>query len=43
MGKFYGLKIKNAEINTKTNAPWTINDVPALWRKATQNWLAANN
>lgn len=42
MGRFYGLKIKNGEINSKTNEPWTIADVPALWRSATQRWLDAN-
>ena len=27
MGRFYGIKIKNGEINDKTGLPWTINDV----------------
>lgn len=34
MGRFYGIKIKNNEI--------TINDVPKLWKNATQNWLMIN-
>lgn len=42
MGRFYGLKIKNGEINPNTGAAWTIEDVPKLWRKATAAWLAAN-
>ena len=42
MGRFYGTKIKNAEINPKTEEAWTIEDVPRLWRKATAAWLAAN-
>ena len=39
MGEFYGKKIANGEINPKTGEPWTINDVPKLWRKKTQDWL----
>lgn len=42
MGRFYGLKIKNGEINPNTGAAWTIEDVPKLWRKATAAWLKAN-
>lgn len=42
MGRFYGTKIKNSEINMNTGAAWTINDVPKLWKTATQNWLNAN-
>lgn len=42
MGKFYGTKIKNGEINSKTGQPWTIDDVPRLWRNATQKWLEDN-
>lgn len=42
MGKFYGVKIKNGEINQKTGDPWTIADVPKLWRAATEAWLEAN-
>lgn len=34
MGRFYGIKIKNGEI--------TIDDVPRLWRTATQDWLLIN-
>lgn len=39
MGAFYGSKIKNGVINSKTGQPWTINDVPRLWRSATIKWL----
>lgn len=42
MGKFYGVKIKNEEINPKTGKAWTIEDVPKLWRNATQKWLDEN-
>lgn len=35
MGKFYGLKIKNGEMR--------IDDVPKLWKKATEKWLSENN
>ena len=40
MGAYYGTKIKEGEINPKTDAPWTIEDVPKLWRNATIKWLA---
>ena len=40
MGRFYGLKIKHAEINPKTGAPWKLEDVPRLWKHATEVWLA---
>jgi len=39
MGAFYGTKIKNAEINPKTGTAWTLEDVPALWRTKTEQWL----
>lgn len=42
MGRFYGMRIINEVINHKTGAAWTINDVPALWRDATEAWLANN-
>ena len=42
MGRFYGLKIRNQEINPKIGAVWTIDDVPKLWRNATVKWLADN-
>lgn len=34
MERFYGIKIKNGDL--------TIDDVPRLWRKATQDWLSKN-
>lgn len=34
MGRFYGLKIKREEM--------TLEEVPKLWRVATEKWLAAN-
>ncbi len=42
MGAFYGMKILHKEIYAKTGEPWTINDVPKLWRKKTELWLAEN-
>ena len=42
MGEFYGKKILHGEINPKTGLPWTINDVPKLWKKKTQDWLDAH-
>lgn len=42
MGRFYGIKIKNGEINDATGEAWKLEDVPKLWRKATEKWLAAN-
>jgi len=42
MGRFYGIKIKNGEINDSTGEVWKLEDVPKLWRKATEKWLAAN-
>lgn len=34
MGKFYGLKIKSGEMR--------IEDVPKLWKSATEKWLKQN-
>lgn len=34
MGRFYGIKILNKEIS--------IEDVPRLWKKVTQDWLSKN-
>ena len=34
MGRFYGLKITNGEIS--------LEQVPKLWRTATENWILAN-
>lgn len=42
MGRFYGTKIKNAEINPKTGETWKLDDVPALWKNVTQKWLNEN-
>ena len=42
MGRFYGTKIKSGDINPATGEAWKIEDVPKLWRKATERWLAAN-
>ena len=42
MGKFYGVKILHGEINPKTGKPWTLDDVPRLWKKATEKWLNEN-
>ena len=42
MGRFYGLKIKNKEINPKTEEPWKLGDVPRLFRPAVEKWLREN-
>lgn len=42
MGRFYGVKIKNKEINPKTGNPWVLSDVPRLFRPAVEQWLADN-
>ena len=42
MGAFYGIKIKKKEINPNTGKAWVIDDVPKLWKKATEKWLAEN-
>lgn len=34
MGRFYGIKIFNREM--------TIDDVPKLWKRATQQWMDKN-
>lgn len=34
MGRFYGLKILNGDM--------TIEDVPRLWKKVTQDWINKN-
>lgn len=39
MGRFYGTKILNGDINPKTGAAWVIADVPKLWRAATAAWI----
>ncbi len=41
MGKFYGMKILNGEVN-RAGEVWTIKMVPILWRKRTEAWLAEN-
>lgn len=43
MGKFYGIKIKDGDINLKTGEAWKIEDVPHLWRHATEVWLNENS
>lgn len=35
MGRFYGIKILKGDI--------TIEEVPKLWRTATEKWLAENS
>ncbi len=42
MGAFYGNKIENKEINTKTGQAWTLNDVPQFWKGKTEKWLLEN-
>lgn len=42
MAAYYGTKIKNGVINSKTGLPWTINDVPTRRRAETEEWLREN-
>lgn len=42
MGAFYGSKIRNGEINPKTMAEWSIDDVPPFWIWKVQVWLEQN-
>ncbi|WP_277934357.1 CD1375 family protein [Parablautia intestinalis] len=34
MGRFYGIQIKNGDMNFE--------QVPKLWKKSTEKWLAEN-
>lgn len=43
MGRFYGTKILDGDINPATGEAWKLEDVPKLWRKATERWLEQNN
>lgn len=42
MGAFYGNKIRNGEINSKTGKAWILEDVPKLWKAMTEKWLKNN-
>ena len=42
MARFYGNKIKHQAINVATGMAWTIDDVPAKWKTATEKWLKEN-
>ena len=42
MGCFYGIKIRDGEINHATGLPWVIDDVPKLWKRAAQKWIDEN-
>lgn len=42
MGAFYGGKIRRGEMNPKTGKAWVLEDVPAFWKKKTDNWLKTN-
>ena len=42
MGRFYGVKLRIGEINPRPGAAGVHVDVPKLWRKATEKWLADN-
>lgn len=42
MGKFYGVKIQNGEINPKTGEAWKIEDVPRFFRAVVTAWLAGH-
>ena len=39
MAYFYGYRIVHEMINPKTGLPWSIDDVPARWKVATQEWI----
>ena len=39
MAYFYGYRIVNGVINPKTGEPWTIEDVPARYVPATEQWI----
>ena len=39
MVNYYLKKIKKEIINLKTNEPWTIEDVPTLWREEVRKLL----
>lgn len=39
MGEWYGKKIMRGTINPKTGNPWTLDDVPRLWKPRTITWL----
>lgn len=39
MARFYGTKILDGEINQRTGEAWKLEDVPKLFRKATERWL----
>ena len=39
MGEFYGDKICNREVNTKTGEVWKLEDVPAFWKQKVEKWL----
>ena len=39
MGAFYGNMILRGEPKRNSEKPWTIEDVPELWREKTQAWL----
>lgn len=39
MGAWYGTRILKGIINPKTGEPWTIDDVPRLWKPKTIAWL----
>lgn len=42
MGRFYGIKIKNGEINSRTENAWSLDDVPKLWKVQVASWLSEN-
>jgi len=42
MGAFYGSKIKDGEINPKTEKIWMIGDVPSYWKEKVEDWLKRN-
>lgn len=42
MGEFYGKMIQQKKISHQYGKVMTLELVPKLWRKRTEDWLAAN-
>jgi len=43
MGAFYGSKILSGKINPRTGQGWRTEDIPSLWKDATEKWLKDNS
>ena len=40
MVAFYVRKIKNGDLNKKTEKPWSVEDVPDVWREQVEQELS---